>query len=83
MCSYYFSYHMEAIPAIDSTSGLSYTYKLRVGVTDIYDYGIALAKNVKMPENLIEHAVHIGNSLRQTKTVNTGKTYRFCHNLQI
>lgn len=66
---YYFSYQMEALPAKDSTSGLSYTYKLRPGVTNIDDYGLTLAREVKMPENLIDHAIEIEKCLLQTKIV--------------
>ncbi|VVC26209.1 P-loop containing nucleoside triphosphate hydrolase,DNA mismatch repair protein MutS, core,DNA [Cinara cedri] len=61
------NYHMEALPAMDSTSGLSYTYKLLPGVTNINDYGLALAGDVKLPEKLIEHAIEIGKTLHQTK----------------
>lgn len=60
---------METLPAMDLTGGLSYTYKLRPGVTNIDDYGLALAKDVKMPENLIDNAIEIGNILRRTKIV--------------
>lgn len=60
---------MEALPARDSTNGLSYTHKLLPGVTKIDDYGLTLARDVKMPENLIEHAIEIEKCLRQTKTV--------------
>lgn len=60
---------MEALPASDFTSGLSYTHKLRLGVTNIDDYGLTLARDVKMPENLIDHAIEIGKRLRHTKVV--------------
>ncbi|XP_025409358.1 mutS protein homolog 4-like [Sipha flava] len=58
------NYHMEAL---FSSSGLSYTYKLRSGVTNIDDYGLTLARDVKMPEYLVEHAIQIEKCLRQTK----------------
>lgn len=67
--TYCFSYHMEALPARDSINGLSYTYKLRPGVTNIDDYGLTLARDMKMPENLIEHAIEIQKCIRKTKTV--------------
>jgi len=60
---------MEAIPARDSSNGLTYTYKLCRGATNIDDYGLTLARDVKMPEHLIEHATEIGNCLRQTRMV--------------
>lgn len=60
---------MEALPARDSMYGLSYTYKLLPGVTNIDNYGLALARDVKMPEHLIEHAIEIQKCLRETKTV--------------
>lgn len=60
---------MEALPTSDFASGLSYTYKLRPGVTNIDDYGLILAKDVKMPENVVENAIEIDKYLRQTKTV--------------
>lgn len=60
---------MEALPARNSTSGLFYTYKLLSGVTKIDNYGITLARDVKMPENLIDHAIEIEKYLRQTRTV--------------
>lgn len=60
---------MEAIPAVDSTSGLSYTYKLLPGVMNIDDYGLALAGDVKLPAKLIDHAIEIGKTLHQTKMV--------------
>lgn len=60
---------MEALPASDSTSGLSYTHKLRPGVTGIEDYGLTLARDVKMPEHLIDHAIEIAKRLRHTKIV--------------
>lgn len=60
---------MEALPARDSMNGLSYTYKLRPGVTNIDDYGLTLARDVKMPENLIEHAIDIQKCLCETKKV--------------
>jgi hypothetical protein len=55
--------------ALFSSSGLSYTYKLRSGVTNIDDYGLTLARDVKMPEYLVEHAIQIEKCLRQTKIV--------------
>lgn len=60
---------MEALPSNDSTCGLDYTFKLRLGVTNIDNYGLTLAKDVKMPENLVENAIEIEKYLRQTKTV--------------
>lgn len=60
---------MEALPAADSTSGLSYTYKLLPGVTNIDDYGLALAGDVKLPAKLIDHAIEIRKTLHQTKMV--------------
>lgn len=60
---------MEALPARDSMNGLSYTYKLLPGVTNIDNYGLALAKDVKMPEHLIDCAIDIEKCLRETKTV--------------
>lgn len=60
---------MEALPAKDSISGLFYTYKLRPGVTNIDDYGLTLARDVKMPENLIDHAIEIEKCLLQTNIV--------------
>lgn len=60
---------MEALPAKNDQSTLSYTYKLRPGVTNIDDYGLTLARDVKMPEHLIEHAIQIEKCLRQRKTV--------------
>lgn len=60
---------MEALPARDSMNGLSYTYKLLPGVTNIDNYGLALARNLKMPKNLIDCAVDIEKCLRKTKTV--------------
>lgn len=70
---------MEALPAMDSTSGLSYTYKLLPGVTNINDYGLALAGDVKLPEKLIEHAIEIGKTLNQTKMVSAYSigTYKY------
>lgn len=71
---------MEALPATDSSSGLSYTYKIRPGITKIDDYGLTLARDVKMPENLIEHAIEIEKCLRQTKIVSGiyfGKYYEY------
>jgi len=58
---------MEALPA--RTGGFSYTYKLQPGVTKIDDYGLTLARDLKMPENLIDHAVEIEKSLCHTKMV--------------
>lgn len=55
--------------ALSSSNGLSYTYKLRPGVTNIDDYGLTLARDVKMPEYLVEHAIEIEKCLRQTKIV--------------
>jgi len=60
---------MEALPARDSSNGLTYTYKLCPGATNIDDYGLTLARDVKMPEHLIEHATEIEKCLRQTRTV--------------
>lgn len=60
---------MEALPATDSSSGLSYTYKLLPGVININDYGLALAGDVKLPDKLIEHAIEIEKMLHQTKMV--------------
>lgn len=60
---------MEALPAKDYKSALFYTYKLRPGITNIDDYGLTLARDVKMPEHLIEHAIQIEKCLRQRKTV--------------
>lgn len=60
---------MEALPERDSASGLFYTHKLLPGVTKIDDYGLTLARDVKMPEKLIEHAIEIENCLRPTKKV--------------
>jgi len=61
---------MEALPAKDSANGLSYTYKLQLGVTKIDNYGLTLAKDVKMPDKLIDHAIQIKECLQQKKTVN-------------
>jgi len=60
---------MEALPARDSSNGLSYTYKLCPGATNIDDYGLTLARDVKMPEYLIEQATEIEKCLRETRTV--------------
>jgi len=60
---------MEVLPARDSAHGLTYTYKLKPGVTDIVDYGLTLARDLKMPENLIDHAVEIEKSLRHMNVV--------------
>jgi len=60
---------MEALPARDFSSGLSYTYKLCHGVTNIDNYGLTLARDVKLPENLVKQATEISNCLRQTRTV--------------
>ncbi|XP_026815539.1 mutS protein homolog 4-like [Rhopalosiphum maidis] len=61
------NYHMEALPARNSTTRLTYTYKLCPGVTNFDDYGLTLARDVKMPEHLIENAIEIEKCLRQTR----------------
>lgn len=60
---------MEALPSKDSESRLTYTYKLCLGVTNIDNYGLTLARDVKMPEHLIENAMEIEKCLRQTRVV--------------
>lgn len=73
---YCFSYHMEAVwEANDSMNSLSYTYKLRPGVTNIDNYGIILARDVKMPENLIDHAIEIEKQLVKTNLVSGSSIY--------
>jgi len=62
---------MEALPARDSVDTLTFTYKLRLGVTNISNYGLALAREVKMPDNLIEYAIEIQKHLPQTKIVSS------------
>jgi len=64
---------MEALPSKDSESRLTYTYKLCPGVMNIDDYGIILARDVKMPEHLIENAIEIEKCLRQTRVVSIKK----------
>lgn len=60
---------MEALPSKDFESRLTYTYKLCPGVTNIDDYGLTLARDVKMPEYLIENSIEIEKCLRQTRVV--------------